>query len=87
VLAEWEAWAIAGQQQRWRLVAICPGHVYGPPMTANLKCGELGAVQSVAWAMMSLRRLRTTAGVLSSVHTHSMFSLSLCPGASLPFCP
>lgn len=42
-LAEWQAWAIASQQDHWRLVAICPSHVYGPPLTANLKCGEHAA--------------------------------------------
>jgi hypothetical protein len=41
VLGEWEAWAIAGQQQRWRLVAICPGNVYGPPMAISPNCGAL----------------------------------------------
>lgn len=29
-VAEMQAWSIAGQQDRWRLVAICPATVYGP---------------------------------------------------------
>ncbi len=39
VLAEWQAWAIASQQERWRLVAICPGNTYGPPMAINPNSG------------------------------------------------
>ena len=40
-LGEWEAWAIAAQQQCWRLVTICPGAVYGPPLAAVRKSGAL----------------------------------------------
>ena len=41
-LAEWQAWAIAGQQQRWRLVTICPGNTYGPLLAASPNCGGCG---------------------------------------------
>ncbi|KAL4439712.1 hypothetical protein ABPG75_002713 [Micractinium tetrahymenae] len=36
-LSEWQAWAIAGQQNRWRLVTLCPGVVLGPPVVPNYK--------------------------------------------------
>lgn len=39
-LAEWEAWAIAGQQERWKLVTLCPGMVYGPPVVRIDRGGE-----------------------------------------------
>ena len=39
MLAEWQAWAIASQQDRWRLVAICPGNTYGPPMDISPNSG------------------------------------------------
>ncbi|KAL4450548.1 hypothetical protein ABPG77_000904 [Micractinium sp. CCAP 211/92] len=35
--SEWQAWAIAGQQTRWRLVSLCPGVVLGPPVVPNYK--------------------------------------------------
>lgn len=37
--SEWQAWAIAGQQTRWRLVTLCPGVVLGPPVVPNYKSG------------------------------------------------
>ncbi|EFN54626.1 hypothetical protein CHLNCDRAFT_135160 [Chlorella variabilis] len=46
-LAEWQAWAIASQQDHWRLVAICPSHVYGPPLTANLKCAPVATIKNL----------------------------------------
>ena len=39
-LAEWEAWAMVSQQDRWSLVTICPVVVMGPPMAANQQSGE-----------------------------------------------
>lgn len=39
VAAEWQAWAMAAQQDRWRLVAICPGNVYGPLLANSPTCG------------------------------------------------
>ncbi|GAB4817129.1 hypothetical protein N2152v2_004175 [Parachlorella kessleri] len=33
-LSEWEAWAITAQQDRWRLVVICPANILGPPLAA-----------------------------------------------------
>ena len=38
-LSEWEAWALAAQQQRWSLVTICPSWVLGPPIAANKHSG------------------------------------------------
>lgn len=40
VAAEWQAWALAAQQDRWRLVTICPGNVYGPLLANSPNCGE-----------------------------------------------
>ena len=41
-LAEWEAWAIAGQQKRWQLVVMCPAVVLGPPIVPNYRPGGWG---------------------------------------------
>ncbi len=39
-LSEWHAWAVAGQQSRWRLVTLCPGSVVGPPIAPSYRSGE-----------------------------------------------
>ncbi|MDA8448643.1 NAD-dependent epimerase/dehydratase family protein [Acidovorax sp. NCPPB 3859] len=41
VLAEREAWRIAGDQSRWRLVALHPGLVLGPPLGGGSVSGSL----------------------------------------------
>lgn len=37
IKAERRAWELAGSQQRWRLITICPSMVIGPPLAANDK--------------------------------------------------
>lgn len=44
-LAEWEAWAIAGQQKRWQLVVMCPAVVLGPPIVPNYRAGKIQRVR------------------------------------------
>lgn len=41
VVAELEAWHIASGQSRWHMVAINPGLVLGPALTANSESGSL----------------------------------------------
>ncbi|GKS91727.1 NAD-dependent epimerase/dehydratase family protein [Acidovorax sp. SUPP2539] len=41
VVAEEEAWRIAGGQKRWRMVAINPGLVLGPALTPESESGSL----------------------------------------------
>ncbi|KAL4421429.1 hypothetical protein ABPG75_010720 [Micractinium tetrahymenae] len=47
VAAEWHAWALAAQQDRWRLVTICPGNVYGPLMANSPACGPVPSMKKM----------------------------------------
>ncbi|KAK1961392.1 NAD dependent epimerase/dehydratase [Colletotrichum sublineola] len=47
VLAEKEAWGLAKRQGRWDLVVICPGLVFGPPLSAGSDSGSLYLVDEL----------------------------------------
>ncbi|PRW32669.1 heme peroxidase-related [Chlorella sorokiniana] len=46
-VAEMQAWSIAGQQDRWRLVAICPATVYGPLLARSPGMGSTPALKKL----------------------------------------